>query len=172
MVLCLVIFVVMASSSGSKRHISMRRRPGKAPADDNDVAPTSQDCGVEDLLNQTRFFSQRSQMVEYASQFYARKILSPKTMSLSWFAQQGFQFQDHLVYQGLQQFVTLKGPYYDDVMKAFYSNLKVIEEGNLLSEVNNKKIIVTPCDWMLLARLKYDGVHLSYPNIPERLNYN
>jgi len=25
---------------------------------------------------------------------------------------------------------------------------------------------------MLLARLKYDGVHLSYPNILERLNYD
>jgi len=56
---------------------------------------------------------------KYAFHFYARKILLPKVMSLSWFAQQGFQFQDHLVYQGLQQFFTLKGPY-DDVMKAFY----------------------------------------------------
>jgi len=46
-------------------------------------------------------------------------------------------------------------------MKAFYSNLKIIEEGNLLSEDNNKKIIVTPCDWMLLARLKYDGPTIS-----------
>jgi len=28
---------------------------------------------------------------------------------------------------------------------------------------------VTPCDLMLLAKLKYDRVHLSYPNIPEKV---
>jgi len=42
----------------------MRHHPGKALAGD-DAALASQDCGVEDLLNQTRFFSQWSQMVEY-----------------------------------------------------------------------------------------------------------
>jgi len=64
-VLCFVIFVAMTPSFGRKRHKSMRRCLGKAPTND-DAALASQDCGVEDLLNQTRFFHQRSQMVEYA----------------------------------------------------------------------------------------------------------
>jgi len=44
--------------------------------------------------------------------------------------------------------------------------------GNLESEVSNKKIIIAPSDWMPLAHLHYEGLEVSYPNILEHLNYN
>jgi len=57
-------------------------------------------------------------------------------------------------------------------MKVFYSNLKMTADGNLQSEVSNKKITISPSDWMPLAHLQYEGLEVSYPNIPEHLNYD
>ena len=89
--------------------------------------------GVEDLLNQTRFFSEQDQMVQYATQLYWRKIQPPRVMNLPWFRKEGFQFQNHLLFQQLQTFVMLRHAYYDDLMKVFYSNLKMTADGNLQS---------------------------------------
>jgi len=69
------------------------------------------------MLNQTQFFNQRDQMIQYATQFYGRKIQPPKVMNLSWFRKEGFQFQNHLIFQQLQTFVTLQHPYYDDLIR-------------------------------------------------------
>jgi len=44
--------------------------------------------------------------------------------------------------------------------------------GDLQSEVSNKKIIIAPSDWMPLAHLHYEGLEVSYPNIPKHLNYD
>ena len=63
----------MASSFGSKRHRVVRTRGGKSRLRD-DVTPGFEMGGVEDLLNQTRFFNQRDQMIQYATQFYGTKI--------------------------------------------------------------------------------------------------
>ena len=161
----------MASSSGSKRHRAVRTRGGKSQLRD-DVAPGSEMSGFEDLLNQTRFFSERDQMIQYATQIYGRKIQPPKVMNLPWFRKEGFQFQNHLVFQQLLTFVTLQHAYYDDLIKVFYSNLKMTTDGNLQSEVSDKKIIISPSDWMPLAHLQYEGLEVSYLNIPEYLNYN
>jgi len=56
----------MASSSGSKQHRAVRTREGKSQLRD-DVAPSSEMGAIEDLLNQTRFFSERDQMIQYAT---------------------------------------------------------------------------------------------------------
>jgi len=128
----------MASSSGSKRHRAVRTRGGKSRLCD-DVTPGSEIGGVEDMLNQTRFFNQRDQMIQYATRFYGRKIHPPKVMNLSWFRKEAFQFQNHLIFQQLQTFVMLQHPYNDDLIKVFYSNLKMTANGNLQSEVSNKK---------------------------------
>jgi len=45
-------------------------------------------------------------------------------------------------------------------------------DGNLQSEVSNKKIIIAPSDWMPLAHLHYEVLEVSYPNILEHLNYD
>jgi len=34
-----------------------------------------------------------------------------------------------------------------------------------------KKITISPSDWMPLTHLHYEGLEVSYPNIPEHLNY-
>jgi len=125
--------------------------------------------GIEDLLNQTGFFNQQDQMIQYATHFYKRKIQPPKVMNFPWFRKEGVQFQNHLIFQQLQTFVTLQHAYCDDLIKVFYSNLKMTADGNLQSEVSNKKIIIAPSNWMPLAHLHYEGLEVSYPNIPEHL---
>jgi len=90
----------MASSFGSKQHRVVKTRGGKSRLCD-DVAPSSEMGGVEDLLNQTRSFSERDQMIQYVNQLYGRKIQPPKVMNLPWFRKEGFQFQNHLIFQQL-----------------------------------------------------------------------
>ena len=46
-------------------------------------------------------------------------------------------------------------PYYVDLIKVFYSNLKISVNGYLLSEVNKKKIKLKPDDWFNIAHLMY-----------------
>jgi len=70
-------------------------------------------------------------MIQYATHLYGRKIQPPKVMNLLWFRKEGFQFQNHILFQHLQTFFTLQDAYYDGLMKIFYLNLKMTVEGNL-----------------------------------------
>jgi len=92
--------IATASSSGSKRRRAVRTRGGKSRLRD-DVGPGFEMGGVEDLLNQTRFFNERDQMIQYATQLYERKIHPPKVMNLPWFRKEGFQFQNHLLFANI-----------------------------------------------------------------------
>jgi len=67
-------------------------------------------------------------------------------MNLPWFRKEGFQFQNHLLFQHMQTFVMFQDAYYNDLIKVFYSNLKMTTEGNLQSEVSNKKTTIAPSD--------------------------
>ncbi|WVY89989.1 hypothetical protein V8G54_035503 [Vigna mungo] len=50
-------------------------------------------------------------------------------------------------------------PFYPDLIKVFYSNLKIFGNGYLLSELN-------------VANMKYEGQKLSYANIPDDFPYD
>ncbi|KAL2347389.1 hypothetical protein Fmac_001389 [Flemingia macrophylla] len=61
----------MASGSKPSRKITSKKTKGKSPATASE--PTSRPLpSIEDALNQTRFFSQRDQMIRYGSEFYHR----------------------------------------------------------------------------------------------------
>jgi len=62
--------------------------------------------------------------------------------------------------------------YFEDLIKLFYSNLKITGVGNLCTEVREKKIKITPPDWLTFAHLKYQGQKLTSSNFPEELNYD
>jgi len=49
----------------------------------------------------------------------------------------------------------LKYPYFEDLIRDFYSNMRITNDGNLYYEVNKKRIVITPSDWMTLPHLKY-----------------
>jgi len=90
-------------------------------------------------------------------------------MNFSFFAQSECYFHHHLYFQGLEQFLMLKASYLRIWLKCFYSNLKIIERGNLYIEVN-KKIKITHSNWLTLTNLKYQLQNLSLS--PKKLNYD
>lgn len=48
----------------------------------------------------------------------------------------------HLHFEGSKQFLKLKVPYWD-VIKMFYSNMKITKVGNLRTKLNKNKIKIT-----------------------------
>jgi len=85
----------MASSS-TKRQKTCQ---GKFPTDDVPV-PNSQAMGIEDVLDYSRYFSSKCQMVVYKKKFHGILVLSSKAMHFPFFVALGFQFEQHLNFQG------------------------------------------------------------------------
>ncbi|KAL2331139.1 hypothetical protein Fmac_018720 [Flemingia macrophylla] len=162
----------MASGSRPTRKRTSVDRKGKGTTT-SDEAPPRRLPSIEHVLNQTRFFSQRDQMIKYGNEFYQRVVLAPKLMDFQYFATSGLYFHHHLEFQGLQHhYVTMSCSYYEDLTKVFYSNLRVSQAGHLYSEVNKTKIKMKSADWLIVAGLKYQGHKLSFTNIPEGIDYD
>ncbi|KAL2322066.1 hypothetical protein Fmac_026445 [Flemingia macrophylla] len=93
-------------------------------------------------------------------------------MDFQYFAKSSLYFQHHLQFQGLHHFLSIHTPYFQDLIKVFYSNLTLTEDGHLYTEVNKTKIHIKPTDWLTLAGLKYEGIKLNLPDIPDDLDYD
>ena len=86
-------------------------------------------------------FSSDDQRQRYYSQFCNRIILDPKYLDLEFF--DGETFDCFQVFQNseLVEFMSLKLPYFSELVRVFYNNLK-IQDGVLYSEVHKIPIIV------------------------------
>ncbi|BAU02153.1 hypothetical protein VIGAN_11159500 [Vigna angularis var. angularis] len=158
----------MASSSTKRPRKSRKGKETLTEAEDvAHVRPS-----VQEQLDQSRFFTHSHQMENYAADFYTRSIVVPKIMNFESFTGSGLYFQQHLLFQGVVELLTLQGPYYPDLIKVFYSNLKISGNGYLISEVKKKRIRLKPTDWLNVANLKYQGKKLSYSNIPDDFPYD
>nr|KYP76135.1 hypothetical protein KK1_020360 [Cajanus cajan] len=138
-------------ASGSRKRSSKETKGKNLATSDRAAGPKLPQ--IEQVLNQTRFFSQRDQMIKYGKEFYHRTVLHPKVMDFIYFATSGLYFLHHIEYQGLQHFVALKCDFFEDLIKVFYSNLRVSEAGFLYSDVNKTKIKIKPSDWLTLAEI-------------------
>jgi len=96
----------MASSS-QKRN---RSHKGKSPAEDV-VTPTQQATRIEQVLDYSRYFNTKRQMVVFEKKFHTRLVLPPKVMHTPFFAAPEFEFQNALNWQGLQPFLGINLPY-------------------------------------------------------------
>ena len=88
------------TSSSHKRN---RTHKGKSPAENVDVPPPP--TRIPEVLDYSRYFSTRRQMVVFEKNFHARAVLPPKVMHTPFFSGPGFEFQDLLNWQGLQHFL-------------------------------------------------------------------
>ena len=158
----------MASSS-SKYRPKVRKDKSTAMEDE---APLQKGPTVEDVLDQKRYFSTVKQMENYGNHFYHRRIIEPKIMNLESFMDSGLYFHQHLLFQGLSNYVTLSYSYFPELIKVFYANLQIPGNGYLMSEVSKKKIKLKPSDWFQICGLKYQGRKLSLPEVPPDMNYN
>jgi len=66
----------------------------------------------------------------------------------------------------------LKAPYFEDLIRVFYSNLNIVYDGNLFIKVSYKMIVITPSDWILWLIRNIKGQKFSSSNIPNDLNYD
>ena len=53
--------------------------------------------------------------------------------------------------------MSLRGHYYDDLIKLFYTNLKLLDKKDLIIKVLKNKIRITLDNWINVANLKYEG---------------
>ncbi|ESW13068.1 hypothetical protein PHAVU_008G165300 [Phaseolus vulgaris] len=143
---------------------------GKSPAEDVDVPPPA--MRIPEVLDYSRYFSTRRQMVVFEKNFHARAVLLQKVMYTPFFAGPGFEFQNLLNWQGLQPFLGINLPYYEDLVRVFYPNAKITPVGHLAIEICGKIIHIKEIDWMTIAHLQYDSLKLTLGTIPEELNFD
>jgi len=158
----------MVSSSSKRRSKSGKDKESAT----NTEPPPPKRHTVVDVLDQRRFFSDLHQMEHYAHEFYIRRIVDPKIMDYDSFTTSGLYFHHHLVFQGLVDFVAMDRPFYPDLIKVFYSNLRISANGYLQSEVNKKRIKLKPDDWYNIAHLKYEDRKISFTDIPEDIHFD
>lgn len=81
----------------------------------------------------------------------------PNIMNFDSFATNSLYFHHHLVFQGVSDFVRLERPFYPNLIKVFYLNLRILANGHLESVVDEKRIKLIPLDWLNVAYLKYES---------------
>jgi len=91
---------------------------GKAPTEDHVVSPPPA-TGIEEVLDYSRYFSTKRQMMMFENMFHERLVLSPKVMHSPFFVASGFEFQNLLNFQGLQPFLGMKLSYYENFVAYF-----------------------------------------------------
>ena len=79
-------------------------------------------------------------MVGFEKNFQAREVLPPKVMHTPFFAGPRFEFQNLLNWQDLQPFLGINLPYYEDLVRVFYTNAKFTPVGHLAIEICGKMI--------------------------------
>ena len=122
-------------------------RPGATGASPAPIPPS---------LSSSTLFSSDEQPIRYSSLFQSRQILDPKYLDLEFF--DGETFDCYQVFQntGLILFMSLKLPYYHELVRFFYSNLK-IQDGTLISEVHGIPMIIDESLFFSLTQLPSQG---------------
>ena len=127
---------------------------------------------IAHILDHSRYFSKQKQMTSYADDFLLRDLVHPKIMDFDYFVTSGLQFQELLSVQGLDAFVSLEDTYYPNLIKVFYANLTILDNGDLCSEVCKVKIRVKPRDWLAIANLKYEGQKFQLSKLPDNIGFH
>jgi len=127
---------------------------------------------IQEVLDYSRYFSTRRQIVVFEKNFHARAVLPPKVMHTPFFAGPGFEFQNLLDGQGLQPFLRINLQYYEDLVRVFYTNAKITPLGHLVIEICGRMIHIKEMDWMTIAHLQYDSLKLTPGTIPEEVNFD
>ena len=82
------------------------------------------------------WFTNENKKNDFKMIYAMKNVRIPKFLDLEWFFQQGFNFPNLLEAQGLSTFVQMKGTFYPELVKFFYTCAYTDMEGNLYSTVN------------------------------------
>jgi len=129
------------TSSSQKRH---RTRKGKEPTEGHVVNPPP--TTIEEVLDYSRYFTSKRKMMVFEKKFHGRLVITSKAMHSPFFAAPGFEFQKLLNFQHLQTFLGMKLPYYEELVRVFYTNLKITPLGELAIEICGKRVHINEMD--------------------------
>ena len=82
----------------------------------------------------------------------------PKYLDLEWFSQQEFNFPNLLEVHKLTKLVQMKGTFYPELVKVFYTYAHVDLKGNLFSTINVVDMIINATVWKEVIGLDMGGV--------------
>ena len=102
-------------------------------------------------------FSTASQHERYTNLFSTRDILDLKNLYSKYFENESFNCYEVFKTYELADFMTLKLPYYLELVRVFYSNLQ-ITDGVIRSEVYKTHIVIYQTFFYSLTKLKSQGV--------------
>lgn len=147
----------MAESSARGARAPKKQRSGRNPQ------PAT--------LDLQRLFTTPAQMETFISSFQLRKIVEPRYLDFDFFTSEAFNFVNVLTQLKLKNLATITAPYYPDLVKVFYCNLKY-EDNVLSSEVKGIKIVLRYSILEELTGLKYDGDDFDGTNMRHWNSFN
>jgi len=107
-------------------------------------------------LSSSTLFSSDEQRIWYSSLFQSLQILDPKYLDLEFFDEETFDCYQVFQNTGLIPFMSLKLSYYPELVRVFYSNLK-IQDGTLIFEVHGIPMIIDESLFFSLTQLPSQG---------------
>ncbi|KOM34895.1 hypothetical protein LR48_Vigan02g104500 [Vigna angularis] len=115
------------------------------------------------------WLSDDDQHTDFICQWGYKEVIRHKCMSILFFCNEGFVFQEWLEKAGLTKFVELQGDCYLNLVKVFYSNMK--KEGNCItSKVKGVDICIDHSIWKYVAGFQEGGMkaHQSIPRMTSK----
>ena len=73
------------------------------------------------LIRLDTWFIDENKKNDFKMIYTVKNVRIPKFLDLEWFSQQGFNFPNLLEAQGLSKFVQMKGTFYPELVKVFYT---------------------------------------------------
>nr|XP_012574757.1 uncharacterized protein LOC105852719 [Cicer arietinum] len=101
--------------------------------------------------------------------FLKRKIHEARTLDFSYFDSDGFTFQYHLRFHGLENFLSSSLDTYPKLIRAFYSTFKLTDNG-FKAEVKGKRISLSFEDFSNLSGLPFHGKSIDGSSEAEAAN--
>jgi len=102
-------------------------------------------------------FSSEEQRTRYNSLFSSRSIIDPKFVDLAFVDDEVFDCFQAFQNSGLIQFISMKLPFYPELVKVFYSNFE-IQEDSLIFKVYGIKMVIDQSLFFDLTQLSSDGI--------------
>ena len=103
--------------------------------------PKAQTSQIPPSISSPTLFSMEEQCIQYNSLFSSRSIIDPKFIDLAFFDDEVFDCFQEFQNSGLIQFISIKLPFYLELVRAFYSNLE-IQEDSLIFKVYGIKMVI------------------------------
>jgi len=137
----------------------MASNPSRAQKKAKSSKRKQDECSQATLNRLDTWFTNESKKKDYKMIYAIKNMRIAKYLDLEWFSQQGFNFPNLLEAQGLSKLVQMKGTFYPELVKVFYTCAHVDLEGNLFSTGNGVEMVIDTAIWKEVANLDMGGVY-------------